>query len=57
MDSGLACCIGLLTYFVDSGLLKVVQNRGNRIGNFLLRQVKHMARAHTIPEDTAGRHA
>ena len=34
----------LLTYFVDSGLLKVLRNRGKRIGNFLLSEVKHMVR-------------
>lgn len=30
----------LLTYFVDQGLLKVVRNRGKRIGNFLLNEIR-----------------
>lgn len=30
----------LLTYFVDSGLLKVLRNRGKRFGNFLLNEVR-----------------
>ena len=30
----------LLTYFVDQGLLKVLRNRGKRIGNFLLNEVR-----------------
>ena len=33
----------LLTYFVDSGLLRILRNRGKRIGNFLLNEVKHVA--------------
>jgi hypothetical protein len=32
----------LLTYFVDSGLLRVLRNRGKRIGNFLLDEAKHL---------------
>ena len=32
----------LHTYFVDAGLLRVVRNRGKRIGNFLLSEVKHL---------------
>jgi hypothetical protein len=32
----------LLTYFVDAGLLRVLRNRGKRIGNFLLNEVKHV---------------
>ncbi len=31
----------LLTYFVDRGLLKVLRNRGKRIGNFLLNEFRH----------------
>ncbi len=31
----------LLTYFVDSGVLRLLRNRGKRIGNFLLSEVKH----------------
>jgi len=31
----------LLTYFVDQGLLKVLRNRGKRIGNFVLNEVRH----------------
>ncbi len=30
----------LLTYFVDSGLLKVLRNRGKRVGNFLLNEIR-----------------
>jgi hypothetical protein len=33
----------LLTYFVDSGPLRILRNRGKRIGNFLLNEVKHAA--------------
>jgi hypothetical protein len=32
----------LLTYFVDAGLLRVLRNRGKRVGNFLLNEVKHV---------------
>jgi hypothetical protein len=34
----------LHTYFVDAGLLRILRNRGKRIGNFLLSEVKHLAR-------------
>ncbi len=34
----------LLTYFVDSGLLRTLRNRGKRIGNFLLSEAKHAVR-------------
>ena len=34
----------LLTYFVDSGLLRVLRNRGKRVGNFLLSEARHMMR-------------
>jgi len=34
----------LLTYFVDAGLLRVLRNRGKRVGNFLLSEVKHIVR-------------
>jgi hypothetical protein len=37
----------LLTYFVDAGLLRLMRNRGKRIGNFLLSEVKHMVRRST----------
>lgn len=30
----------LLTYFVDQGVLKVLRNRGKRIGNFLLNEIR-----------------
>ncbi|PZA12040.1 hypothetical protein DNX69_08410 [Rhodopseudomonas palustris] len=30
----------LLTYFVDQGVLKVLRNRGKRLGNFLLNEVR-----------------
>jgi hypothetical protein len=31
----------LLTYFVDSGVLRVLRNRGKRIGNFILSEVRN----------------
>jgi hypothetical protein len=31
----------LLTYFVDSGLLQVLRNRGKRMGNFVLNEVRY----------------
>lgn len=34
----------LLTYFVDSGLLRVLRNRGKRVGNMVRNEVKHLAR-------------
>jgi hypothetical protein len=34
----------MLTYFVDSGLLRVLRNRGKRAGNFLLSKVRHVVR-------------
>jgi hypothetical protein len=34
----------LLTYFVDAGLLRILRNRGKRIGNFLLSEAKHAVR-------------
>ena len=34
----------LLTYFVDSGLLRFLRNRGKRVGNFVLNEVKHITR-------------
>ena len=34
----------LLTYFVDSGLLRFLRNRGKRVGNFVLNEVKHIGR-------------
>ena len=34
----------LLTYFVDSGLLRVLRNRGKRVGNFVLHEVKKVTR-------------
>ena len=30
----------LLTYFVDSGMLKVLRNRGKRLGNFVLNEIR-----------------
>jgi hypothetical protein len=33
----------LLTYFVDSGLLKVLRNRGKRLGNFVLNEFRQRA--------------
>jgi hypothetical protein len=32
----------LLTYFVDSGLLRFLRNRGKRVGNFVLNEVRHL---------------
>jgi hypothetical protein len=34
----------LLTYFVDAGLLRVVRNRAKRMGNFVLNEVRQVAR-------------
>jgi hypothetical protein len=34
----------LLTYFVDSGLLRILRNRGKRVGNFLLSEARHIVR-------------
>jgi hypothetical protein len=34
----------LLTYFVDSGLLRFLRNRGKRVGNFVRNEVKHLIR-------------
>jgi hypothetical protein len=34
----------LHTYFVDAGLLRILRNRGKRLGNFLLSEVKHLGR-------------
>jgi hypothetical protein len=31
----------LLTYFVDAGLLKFLRNRGKRLGNFVLNEVRN----------------
>jgi len=31
----------LLTYFVDQGVLKVLRNRGKRLGNFVLNEIRH----------------
>jgi len=32
----------LLTYFVDSGVLKILRNRGKRVGNFVLNEIRHL---------------
>jgi hypothetical protein len=34
----------LLTYFVDAGLFRILRNRGKRVGNFLLSEVRHLVR-------------
>lgn len=34
----------LLTYFVDSGVLRILRNRGKRVGNFLLNEVRNLGR-------------
>lgn len=31
----------LLTYYVDRGVLKVLRNRGKRVGNFVLNEIRH----------------
>jgi len=31
----------LLTYFVDQGVLKILRNRGKRLGNFVLNEIRH----------------
>jgi hypothetical protein len=31
----------LLTYFVDSGLLRILRNRGKRLGNFVLNEIRY----------------
>jgi len=33
----------LLTYFVDAGPLRYLRNRGKRIGNFLLNEIRHVS--------------
>ncbi len=30
----------LLTYFVDQGLLRTLRNRGKRLGNFVLNEIR-----------------
>ena len=30
----------LLTYFVDQGLLRTFRNRGKRVGNFVLNEIR-----------------
>jgi len=34
----------LLTYFVDSGLVRILRNRGKRIGNFVRNEIKSLVR-------------
>jgi hypothetical protein len=34
----------LLTYFVDAGLLRFLRNRGKRVGNFVLNEVRNITR-------------
>jgi hypothetical protein len=34
----------LHTYFVDSGLLRIVRNRGRRVGNFITNEVRNLVR-------------
>lgn len=34
----------LLTYFVDSGALKILRNRGKRLGNFIRNEVRQLTR-------------
>jgi hypothetical protein len=35
----------LLTYFLDTGLLRSLRNRGRRVGNFLRNEVRHVRRS------------
>jgi hypothetical protein len=35
----------LLTYFVDQGLFRILRNRGKRLGNFLLNEIRGVASA------------
>jgi hypothetical protein len=45
VDNSVETCDSiLLTYFVDAGLLRFLRNRGKRVGNFMLNEVKHMTR-------------
>jgi hypothetical protein len=34
----------LLTYFVDRSLLQIVRNRAKRVGNFIQKEFRHLAR-------------
>ena len=34
----------LHTYFVDQGLLRILRNRGRRIGNFVTNEVRNLIR-------------
>lgn len=34
----------LLTYFVDFGSRRFLRNRGKRVGNFVLNELRHLAR-------------
>jgi hypothetical protein len=34
----------LLTYYVDMGLLRLLRNRGKRLGNFLLNEIRRRGR-------------
>lgn len=34
----------ILQYFVDSGLLRMLRNRGKRLGNMLLNEISHLAK-------------
>ena len=34
----------LHTYFVDSGLLRILRNRGKRVGNFIINEVRNLVR-------------
>jgi hypothetical protein len=34
----------LLTYFVDAGVLRFLRNRGKRVGNFVLNEIRHLSR-------------
>jgi len=35
----------LLTYFVDAGAFKFLRNRGRRVGNFMLNEVRNLRRS------------
>jgi hypothetical protein len=44
----------LLTYFVDTGLLRLLRNRGKRIGNFLGNEIRWRAKRLTAAQPATG---
>ena len=47
----------LLTYFVDAGLLRFLRNRGKRVGNFVLNEVRDRTRLSDAAGRASTRHA